>query len=186
MLTSVVAGPVGSVVYDPQQRSPTVDDGPYPHHDYDRNQLISLLGGQRRILPTLQQTEAETAHDTVAYELQHTARKYKAAFASRTPRLSKLAAYRTGNTRVGHFPGTDLELVRPFPISCARPADQLKRSPLHQCLAAGHVRTTRAEGREQRRRSRPRSPELLLCVIAARSTHRATSAKQGGAAGNGT
>ena len=132
-MIDTILGPVGSVVVDP---SPMVDDGPYPHHDYDRNQLISLLGGQRRIPPTLRPTEAETAHDTVAHELQHTARKYKAAFASRTPRLSKLAAYRTGNTRVGHFPGSDFELVRPRPVSRARPADRLTSAllaPLAGC-----------------------------------------------------
>lgn len=131
-MMETILGPVGSVVYEP---SPMVDDGPYPQHDYDRNQLISLLGGQRRIPPTLRPTEAETAHDTVAHELQHTARKYKAAFASRTPRLSKLAAYRTGNTRVGHFPGSDFELVCPARLLCtpARPTDNSALALLAGC-----------------------------------------------------
>ena len=70
---------------------PSAEDG-LEQHGVDRNLLISLLGGKRRLPTTLHISEPETVTYTVAHEVQVTARNYKAAFASRTPRLAKLAA----------------------------------------------------------------------------------------------
>ena len=64
-------------------------------------------------------------YDTVAHQLEHTARNYRAAFASRSPRLAKLAAYRTGNTHHGHFPGNDLELAKGDVMPLGGPLDSI-------------------------------------------------------------
>ena len=67
----------------------------------DRNTLISLLGGKHRLPPKVQHHEPDTISLTVAREVEISARKYKAAFASRTPRLAQLAASTTDATRSG-------------------------------------------------------------------------------------
>ena len=80
---------------------PSAEDG-LEQHGVDRNLLISLLGGKRRLPPTLHISEPETVTYTVAHEVQVTARNYKAAFASSTASIDLLISLLyTPSTRVG-------------------------------------------------------------------------------------
>ena len=95
---------------------PTLDPLQEPF-GVDRNVLISLLGGKRRVPPTLHISEPEMVHANVAHELQFTARNYRATFASRQPRLAALGDVAKGRgavqsvRRIPHQPAHRSELL---------------------------------------------------------------------------
>jgi len=76
----------------------------------DRNYFMSHFNKQKSVRRTRTEAiESETKVGTIAQAAESGVNPYGPSFQSRQPRLSKLAAYRSGITTNGHFPGNDFD-----------------------------------------------------------------------------